>query len=120
MKGWIGVDFDRTLSVYRTSEGRLYFGPPVPAMLERVKEWVALGHDVRIFTARIAVNSNLLRNQIIQGLHNWTETYVGKALPVTNVKDQDMWVIFDDRALQVERNTGIILSTGDWHEQFGL
>lgn len=27
-------------------------GDPIPAMLERVKQWIAEGRDVRIFTAR--------------------------------------------------------------------
>ena len=52
--GWIAVDFDGTLAQY---DGTLKLGKPIPAMCERVKNWVAEGYEVRIFTARVASTS---------------------------------------------------------------
>jgi len=39
MNPWIGVDLDGTLAVYDGWRGPEHIGPPVPAMVERVKRW---------------------------------------------------------------------------------
>jgi hypothetical protein len=52
-QGWIGVDLDGTLAYYDHWRGAEHIGEPIPAMLERVKRWLADGKDVRIFTARV-------------------------------------------------------------------
>lgn len=52
--GWIGVDLDGTLAHYDGWKGADHIGAPVPAMVERVKAWLANGREVRIFTARIS------------------------------------------------------------------
>ena len=41
--GWIGVDLDGTLAHYEGWKGIEHIGAPVPAMLERVKNWLAEG-----------------------------------------------------------------------------
>lgn len=51
--GWIGVDLDGTLAHYDGGVGVDHIGPPVPAMLTRVKQWLAEGRAVKIFTARV-------------------------------------------------------------------
>lgn len=48
--GWIGVDLDGTLAEYTGWHGPGHIGPPIPKMLDRVKNWLAEGVDVRIFT----------------------------------------------------------------------
>ena len=57
---WIGVDLDGTLSHYTVWRGPEYIGDPIPAMLERVKEWISAGVTVKIFTARA---SELIRRK---------------------------------------------------------
>src|SRR5690349_18780615 len=52
MSGWIGVDLDGTLAEYHGWKGVEHIGPPIPEMVARVKQWLAEGRDVRIFTAR--------------------------------------------------------------------
>lgn len=105
-KPWIGVDLDGTLAYH--DEAKPYdvtgIGPPIPKMLERVKGWLAEGKKVKIFTARVAKgpNKKLVREQI----KNWTQHYLGKRLPVTAKKTHDMTEFWDDRAVQVSRNTG--------------
>lgn len=52
-EAWIGVDLDGTLAVDDGWRGILHIGGPVPAMVERVKRWLAAGLTVKIVTARV-------------------------------------------------------------------
>jgi hypothetical protein len=54
-KGWIAVDLDGTLAVYDKWVDESHIGPPISRMVERVKTWLTEGTEVRVFTARIAV-----------------------------------------------------------------
>jgi hypothetical protein len=107
--GWIGVDFDGTLSEYH-GEWRPpgEYGAPVPRMVAQVKAWLAQGYEVRIFTARAQRESYCAwhRREIIASLEDWCEQHIGQRLKITNEKDLDMLCLWDDRAVQVERNTG--------------
>lgn len=109
--GWIGVDLDGTLAQYggwkpavSNNKARALglIGDPVPAMLERVKQWVAEGTEVRIFTARVCDGDP----ETVKQIEDWCEQHVGQRLKVTNVKDYSMVELWDDRAVQVEKNTG--------------
>ncbi len=42
-------------------------------------------------------------------LEEWCEKHLGKVVPITCKKDFHMWKLYDDRAVQVEPNTGRIL-----------
>lgn len=106
MSGWIAVDLDGTLAHYEGWQGIDHIGPPVPAMLERVKRWLAEGREVRIFTARVGVTDVRERHGVIVAIDNWSRTHIGRVLPITNVKDFGMVELWDDRAVQVEANTG--------------
>lgn len=99
---WIGVDLDGTLASYDGYKGPQNIGPPVPAMVARVKQWLSEGREVRVFTARAADPDPLAVNAI----YDWCEEHIGQFLPVTNQKDYGMVELWDDRAVQVEKNTG--------------
>jgi hypothetical protein len=103
-RAWIGVDFDGTLAHYNPSDhNRL--GPPIPAMIARVQEWIANGTPVKIVTARVAsVYAGAPHERI--AIENWCYHYLGVRLPVTAEKDFAMRVLYDDRCVQVEPNTG--------------
>lgn len=104
--GYILVDFDRTLATYTTWEQMgPTLGDPIPAMVERVRRWLAAGEDVRIFTARAAPNNPRLELDTA-AIRDWTRTHVGQALEVTNQKDFMCKAIWDDIATTVEANTG--------------
>ncbi len=115
-KGWIGVDFDRTLAHYANWEanGRS-LGHPIPLMLERVKRWLAAGQEVRIFTARAAHNSEN-RDKDIVAIMDWCLKYLGQELMVTAEKDFNMIALWDDRAVSVHPNEGYANCTVDTHE----
>jgi hypothetical protein len=108
MSGWIGVDLDATLAQYDGWQGPEHIGPPVPAMLERVKGWLEHGHpeygqvEVRIMTARVSNNDH----DVLRVIQEWCREHVGVVLPVTCCKDFGMIELWDDRVVQVEPNTG--------------
>lgn len=99
--GWIGVDLDGTLAQYDHWRGEEHIGDPVPRMLERVKEWLAAGIEVRIFTARISESESAR-----PWINAWCEKHLGVVLTVTCKKDYGMVELWDDRAVQVVPNTG--------------
>jgi hypothetical protein len=104
--GWIGVDLDGTLAKYEGWVSPGHIGEPVPAMVTRVKKLLAQGYDVRIFTARIdATNPAAVKKNI----QEWCKKNIGRTLPITNVKDLHMIRLYDDRAVQVEFNTGKVV-----------
>jgi len=120
--GWIGVDLDGTLAHYEGWRGPEHIGAPIPEMIQRVKAWVAAGHEVRIFTARVwpytnvvrpgepmAVQSGLLHETAFLAacaIGQWCVDHIGFALPLTCVKDYGMVELWDDRAVRVVANTG--------------
>jgi hypothetical protein len=111
--GWIGVDFDGTLSEYHgvwRPPGE--YGAPIPNMVERVKRWLEAGWEVRIVTARAQREPycDMPRELIISTLQDWCEEHIGARLPITNEKDLGMVALWDDRAVQVEANTGLVRS----------
>lgn len=104
---WIGVDLDGTLAKYTTWKGEDHIGEPIPLMVNRVKEWLDAGKDVRIMTARVADDPD---GKIAKVIQDWAEEHLGKRLPVTNVKDHQMEALWDDKAHRVEKNTGVKLA----------
>lgn len=99
---WIGVDLDATLAEYDHWRGYQHIGAPIPLMLERVKEWLRQGEQVRIFTARAADPGNPSRPFI----EEWCREHLGQVLPVTAMKDYGLVEFWDDRAVQVLPNSG--------------
>lgn len=100
--GWIGVDLDGTLARYDGFQGGEHVGEPIPLMLTRVRKWLEEGKEVRIMTARAAEGTDLSRIPI----ENWLKKHVGRVLPITCVKDRYMRELWDDRAIQIIKNTG--------------
>ncbi len=100
--GWIGFDFDGTLvqDVGESGEYDGSIGPPIPAMVELAKRYIAAGYEVRIVTARAATLNDLCR------VKKWAIENLGKPVEVTNKKDYAMLLLYDDRAIAVEKNTG--------------
>jgi hypothetical protein len=103
MAGWIGVDLDGTLANYAGWVGEDHIGEPVPVMVERVKQWLAQGVEVRIMTARVCVDSD---GSVADTIKAWCRRHIGQELVVTCRKDFGMIELWDDRAVAVEPNTG--------------
>jgi hypothetical protein len=103
--GWIGVDLDGTLAHYDGWQGCDHIGAPIAAMVERVKDWLSRGQDVRIFTARVSGNEDEAADAKIC-IEKWCEEHLGEVLPVTCSKDYSMIELWDDRCVQLVPNTG--------------
>lgn len=135
-RGWVGVDFDGTLAAYMGWVGAAAVPAPVVPIVELVKAILKQGHEVRIFTARIyplntviAVDTkrefhgthldNAREDQAwvsIQTIRDFCALHLGQVLPITNVKDFSMTMLYDDRCRQVMTNDGRIfdaISTQD-------
>ncbi len=106
MTGWIGVDLDGTLARDDTPRGPETIGPPIPEMVERVLALLYQGYEVRIFTARLSEDPY---GTALRHIERWCDKHLGVVLPVTCIKDFGMLLFYDDRAVQVEPNTGKIL-----------
>ena len=104
MEGWIGVDLDGTLAHYDLWEGLTVIGDPVPLMVDRVKAWIDAGVEIRIFTARVSTPE--AREKACPAIEAWCLENIGCVLPITATKDFGMYELWDDRAVQVECNTG--------------
>lgn len=108
-EGWIGVDLDGTLAHYDYFRGEEHIGLPVEPMVRRVRKWLREGRDVRLFTARKP--SPIIRR--------WMQEHLGSVLPITSTKDYKMQALYDDRVVQVHRNTGHVSSEDEaqvWRE----
>jgi 2'-5' RNA ligase len=103
---WVGIDLDKTLATAGKFQGIAVIGKPIPAMVDRVKAMIKAGTDVRIFTARISDDSTGIARAQIEA---WCQRNLGTVLPVTNKKDELMTKLYDDRAVQVEPNTGKVV-----------
>lgn len=131
-QGWIGVDLDGTLAHYDGWKGADHIGEPVPAMVERVKRWLAEGKTVKIMTARVYCPPepstrlfNVDGGSLPDGsewkawrarkeeadaaevaIQGWCIRVFGHTLPVTCTKDYGMIELWDDRAVRVVINNG--------------
>lgn len=97
--GWLGVELDGVLAQTVSGQPVSQIGEPVPVMLNRVRQWLMVGIDVRLFTNRAGDPAQL---PIIQ---DWLSAH-GLPLPVTSGKDFQMSVFYDARAVHVMHNTG--------------
>jgi hypothetical protein len=110
--GWIGVDLDGTLAEYHGWVSPTHIGAPIPLMVNRVKRWLAEGKEVKIFTARAYSGGRIDQdevNAVIIAIQDWCSAHIDTVLPVTCTKDYGMVQLWDDRAVQVEPNTGEIV-----------
>ena len=112
--GWIGVDLDGTLAL--TCSNTREIGAPIAPMLARVHDWLDQGLEVRIVTARVGASGVTLRDGTVDDQCNaerqraligaWCVEHIGRSLPITHGKDVMMVELWDDRVVQVERDTG--------------
>ncbi len=100
---WTGVDLDGTLAYYDSMSSIERVGEPIPKMMKLVKRMIANGIRVKIFTARATDPEQ------IPIIEKWFKKHGLPKLEITNVKDYYMQRLYDDRCIQVERNTGSLI-----------
>lgn len=96
--GWIGVDLDGTLAVQTDND--MSIGEPVPEMAQRVRRWHAAKMKVKIFTARATNPAEIPK------IKAWLLANKLPDLEITCTKDYAMIELWDDRAVEVIKNTG--------------
>ncbi len=110
LSGWIAVDFDGTIATMPGEQ-------PIQPMVDLVKRWIAAGLEVRLVTARVSPQhgEGYIQEQTAH-LERWCTEHLGQSLAVQAHKDFAMIALFDDNAIQVEKNTGKVLGV----ERHGL
>jgi hypothetical protein len=103
-RGWIGVDLDGTLAYYDRWKSPTHIGAPIDLMVDRVKRWLSEGREVKIMTARVAHAAQA--EEAREAIEKWCEEHIGQKLEVTCCKDLAMIQLWDDRVVQVRKNTG--------------
>lgn len=104
-KGWIAVDADKTLFEYDSGKFRVdVFGRPIPLMVARVRMHLENDEEVRLFTARVADPEWESKGK--PAWEQLSQYLFGTVLKATNVKDYELYLIYDDKAVQVVPNTG--------------
>jgi len=104
---WKGIDFDGCVATYDPNQMTdiFWIGEPIWEMIDRIKAWIAEGWEIKIFSARATFGIPGIRC-----VQDWLEDVAGlPRLDVTNIKDGRCVAIYDDRAVQVEGNTGRLL-----------
>ena len=111
-KGKVLVDLDGTLAHYDEWKGLEHIGEPVEAMLNHVKYWLKNAVNVWIFTARAShiydMDYHEYLDKVKGPIDDWCRKHIGQVLPITCTKDFEVAVMLDDRAIQVQHNTGAI------------
>ncbi len=79
-------------------------GEPIPVMIHIIKEYIASGKLVKIFTARYARRFD--NPEIIPAIEEWCTKHIGYKLEICNEKLPGVKELWDDRAISVQRNTG--------------
>ena len=82
-------------------------------MVKRVRQWLKEGRDVRIFTARAYPDGVRNMDEVLGAIAEWCQEHLGRILPITCAKDPNCITIYDDRAIQVEPNTGRLIGESD-------
>lgn len=100
LSGWIGFDLDGTLAHYDGWKGPEHVGEPISKMMDKLREHLNEGYEVRIFTARASDPMQ------VPFIHDWLVKNGLPRLGVTCSKDFMMKMLYDDRCMQVELNTG--------------
>ena len=104
---WVAMDLDGTLAYYDYWRGYKHIGKIIPKakklLLEEIENGIKNNYIVKIFSARACVPEHK------QYVEQWLKDNGLPELEVTNIKDHGMRRLYDDRAIQIKRNTGEIV-----------
>ena len=110
---WIGFDLDGTTAEYTEWKGIDHIGEPIMPTVNFIKELISKGEKIKIFTARAT------DEKAIPHIEDWLEKHGIGGLEITNVKDNHMKLLYDDRARQVVMNTGkIVVDKTNFYDTF--
>jgi hypothetical protein len=108
MRPWYGFDLDGCLAYHKPGGGVDTVGEPIAPMVQMAKTLLAAGKECRIVTARVSPEWDD-RPQQTAMIQDWCEKHIGQRLIVQSHKNGGMITLYDDRAIGIQRNTGIPL-----------
>jgi hypothetical protein len=122
-KHHVACDLDGTLAHYDGWKGIEHIGSPIPAVLARVKGLLEAGHQVSIYTSRVAGDwpehiKDLEATR--RHIERWCYEHIGRILPITAVKHGWFTEFWDDKALGIRENQGMPVTTRDAWIAYGL
>jgi hypothetical protein len=83
-------------------------------MVKRINQWTVDGKIVKIFTARVSpfTPPGQEHYPVVarMAIERWCFRFFGFVLPITHEKDYLMTELWDDRCVQVEFNTGEVVT----------
>lgn len=101
---WIGIDLDGTLAMAADGWPEPdQIGEPIPTIMDALKNTMAQGRKIKIFTARAGWEESMPH------VEAWLKKHGLGGLEVTNVKDMYCDLIIDDKAVGVIRNHGLLI-----------
>ena len=111
------VDLDGTLAYYDGFRGHAHIGEPVLNMVAIVKTMLEQGHQVWIFTSRVApieswmeemkwteAEQDARMRETHAAIRDWCSKHIGQVLPITATKWRMFHEFWDDRAVYVPKN----------------
>jgi len=113
VKKVIAVDLDGTMAQYNGREHIDYnpskVGQPIPRMIARIKAWLNAGMDVVIFTARVHPSNGKDEVAVCEkAIKKFCKDTIGQELEITCEKRPTFVEIWDDRAVRVIKDSGVI------------
>jgi len=110
---YVGFDLDGTLARDEGWKGPEHIGEPIPRMIAKVKWFLHKGVQVRIITARLGLPGKEAETAH-RAIKRWCKKHIGQLLKVQAHKTPGLVKLYDDKAEQVEKNTGKVES----HEEY--
>lgn len=111
-KGWFGFDLDKTIAVDEGGTRGGVIGDPIKPLIRRMKYYLRTGRKVCIVSARVHPSEIdcepqriLIRNFLIQHIGE----FYARQVDIRSDKDRHMIALFDDRAMQVIPNKGVVV-----------
>ena len=111
---WLAVDLDGTLAIYDGWKGEEHIGDIIEPVAEKIKERVAEGWKVAIFTARVSSQLSNEASDATRVIWKWiNDNGMSRYIScITAVKDKHFIEFWDDRAVAVGKNQGVF--TEEW------
>ena len=114
----IAVDLDGTLAHYDGWKGIEHIGPVIPEVANAMERAQAEGAEVHLFTARVSDPEDAAEAH--QVISKWAEANHFNFASITAVKHKFFTEFWDDRAIQVIKNTGEFVMYSDGTHMSGL
>ena len=114
----IAVDLDGTLAHYDGWKGIEHIGPVIPEVANAMERAQAEGAEVHLFTARVSDPEDAAEAH--QVISKWAEANNFNFASITAVKHKFFTEFWDDRAIQVIKNTGEFVMYSDETHMSGL